>query len=101
MSAKKSGVVRRIALERIVILYRLAEDTYKTDPDLSRRYLRLVKQISSHYKIKLAKEMKRHICRKCGSLLVPGDTLSVRLASSKRLVMYKCGNCGAEASFPY
>lgn len=101
MAAKNSSIVKKIATERIGILYGLAVETYKTEPKLSARYVKLIKQISTHYKIKLDDEIKRHICKKCGSVLVPGSNLSVRIASTKRFVLYKCLNCGAETRIPY
>lgn len=101
MAAKSGSVVKRIAAERIQILYGLAKKAYKADPKLSVRYARLIKQIGRHYKITLDKEIKRHICKKCGALLVPGSNLSIRLVSSKRYMAYKCQNCNSQTRIPY
>lgn len=101
MAAKGSALVREIAAERISILYELAKDGYKENPELSNRYARLIRQISRHYRVKLGKEVKLHICKKCGSFLVPGSNVSVKMISSKRLIAYKCRVCGAEARVHY
>jgi ribonuclease P protein subunit RPR2 len=101
MVVKKGGLVKKIAEERIQILYRLAKEAHKTDPKLSTRYARLIGQISRHYKIRLEKSIRRGICRKCGSVLIPGSTLSVRLVSSNKSILYKCMNCGNETRIPY
>lgn len=101
MAGNKESIVAEIAKERILILYTLANEEYRNDPDLSARYLGLIKQISRHYKIKLDKNIKRHICSKCGALLVPGKSLSIKLASSKRSIIYKCLDCGTERGIPY
>jgi ribonuclease P protein subunit RPR2 len=101
MAAKQGSVVKKIAVERIGILYDLAVATYNTDPKLSSQYIKKLKRISAHYRIKLDNNMKRHICKRCGSLLVSGSNLSIKIASSKRLVLYKCLNCGAETRLPY
>lgn len=101
MAAKNSGIVKKIAAKRIEILYALAKEEHGTDPKLSLQYAKLIKQISRHYKIRLNKEIKRHICKKCGVVLVPGNNLSVKLVSSKRSVFYKCLNCGTEIKIPY
>jgi ribonuclease P protein subunit RPR2 len=101
MAVKNSSVVKGIATERIAILYALANETHKTDPKLSAQYVKLIKQISRHYKIKLDKDVKRHICKKCGALLVPGKNLSIKIVSSKRFILYKCLDCGKEAKIPY
>jgi ribonuclease P protein subunit RPR2 len=99
--AVKRGVVREIAAERIKILYLLSVNSYDSDPELSKRYARLIKQIGRHYKITLDKEIKQHICKKCGSILIPGKNMKVTIASSKRLVLYRCLNCGTEKRLPY
>lgn len=100
MTANK-GIVKRVAEERIKILYRLAKETLDSDPELSARYVRLIKQIGKHYKIRLGKEIKRNICRKCGVVLVPGKNAKVRVASSRKSVIYICGSCGATNSTKY
>lgn len=99
--AKKSGIVNKIANERTHILFQLAKESYETDPELSMEYVKLIRQISRHYKIRLDKHIKNHICRKCNSVLIPGKNLKVRVASSKRYMLYKCENCKNELHIPY
>ncbi len=101
MKANKSGVVRDIAKERIDLLYNLAKSEYTSDPELSRRYIRIMREIGRHYKITLPKEIKRGICRKCNTILIPGKSASVRLASGKRYIVYKCQNCKSEMHIHY
>jgi len=101
MTVKKSGVVKEIASERIKILYRLAKESVDSNPDLSRKYAKLIKKISRHYRIRLDNEIKRHICKKCGLVLIPGNNMSVRIASSKKSVIYKCKGCGYERKIIY
>lgn len=101
MVIKTSGIVKGIAAERITILYELAKEAHKTDPKLSSDYVKLIKRISRHYKIRLDKDIKRHICKKCGSLLVPGGNLSIRLVSNRRVLAFKCLDCGSETHVHY
>ncbi len=101
MAAKNSGIVKKIAAKRIEILYGLAKEVHGKDPKLSMQYAKLIKQISRHYKISLDKEIKRHICKGCGAVLVAGSNLSVKLVSSKRSIFYKCLNCGKLTKIPY
>jgi ribonuclease P protein subunit RPR2 len=101
MKASKSGVVREVAEARIGILYDLAKKTYASDPELSRSYTRMIKQISRHYKITLPHDIKRGICKKCGSVLIPGTSASVRLVSSKGYAAYRCVECGCETHVHY
>lgn len=99
MSTKYTGIIKDIAKERIRILYSLAND--EPDSELSRKYIKLMKEISRHYKIRLDKKTKSSICKKCNSLLIPGKTAKVRIASSKKYVLYTCLNCGAETHLHY
>src|SRR5271155_2290855 len=101
MVIKNSSFVREIASERIDILYRLAKEEYIVDPKMSARYVKLIKQISRHYKVGLPIDFKRNVCKKCNSILIPGKSSSVRLASSKHYVVIKCLNCGSEMHVHY
>jgi ribonuclease P protein subunit RPR2 len=98
---KNKGLIKEVAAERIEILYSLSLQTVKDEPELSRRYALLMKRISTHYKVSLPRNIKRSICRGCGTVLVPGVTSTVRLASSKGYVIHWCKGCGTEVHFPY
>jgi ribonuclease P protein subunit RPR2 len=99
--AKSVAVVKRVAAERIGILFSLAKEVHDSNPELARRYLGIIRQISRHYKVKIDKRVKASMCKRCGSLLVPGRNLSVRLVSSRRQLLYKCLDCGYERRIPY
>lgn len=101
MAAKKPSIVRGIAVDRIGILYRLAMEEYSHSPKLSKRYIMLIGKISRHYKIRVRKEIKNHICKKCGAPLIPGQNLSVRIVSSRRQLVYRCTECNTEKRIPY
>ncbi len=101
MKASKSGVVREVAKERIGILYDLAKKAYPSDSELSKKYIRIIKQISRHYKITLPREVKTGVCKKCGSVLVPGASVKIRLVSSNGFVSRKCVDCGHETRVHY
>lgn len=101
MVIKTSSFVREIAGERIEILYRLAKEEYAADPKMSVQYVKLIKQISRHYKVGLPADFKRNVCKKCNTVLVPGRSSSVRLASSRHYVAIKCLNCGSEMHVHY
>jgi len=98
---EKRRLIATIAEQRIEILFSLAWDIFPKDPELARRYVKLIKELGRHYRIKIPKEIKHSICKKCNGLLVPGRNVLVRLASSKGFVVYKCLNCGAELHVYY
>ena len=98
---KDKQLVTRIACERIGLLLSMARSALaRGDARLSRRYVRIAAEIKGHYKVKDA-EFKRSVCKRCLGLLVPGLSCSVAVASSKRVVVYKCGGCGRENRMRY
>ncbi len=97
----KKDVVKKIALERIGILFDNAEITTEADLALSKRYVATLRKISSHYKVTIPKRMKDRICTSCNVVLVPGLNCKIRIVSSHRYVAYKCNGCGKEAHVHY
>jgi RNase P subunit RPR2 len=101
MAIRDKRLERDIAEERIRILFSFAEqDAGKTD-GLSKRYIRLIKKLSSHYKVTIPKKLKATMCKKCNDIIVPGVNGKVRLASSTRRVLCICDKCGTENGLPY
>ncbi|MGB9732571.1 MAG: ribonuclease P protein component 4 [Candidatus Micrarchaeia archaeon] len=100
----KNELIEDIAQERINRLLELAEERALENTSfslkLSKRYVELARRISMHYKVKISKEKKERICKNCNNFLVPGINCTVRLASSKKFVVYKC-ECGAEKHIFY
>ena len=91
---------RKIAWERIQILFELAmEEGKKGNFERARRYVEHILNLSNKYKVRLPREMKIHICKRCHSILIPGKTSQVRLKKGK--VVIKCLNCGAYKRYPY
>lgn len=101
MALSRNALVRQIASERIVLLYDIAKKEAPADLALSRKHAALIKRISEHYRVSLPKEIKNGICKGCNSVLVPGLSASVRIASSNRQVIYRCLACKVEKRIPY
>ena len=87
------------AEDRIGRLYALAQkrtiDKGKSSRKLARRYVHIMKRISSHYKVALPKKIKDRICRKCDNTLVPGINCTVRISAHNKYIVYRC-ECGNE-----
>ncbi len=92
---------REVAMARMELLFDLAEKALPGDIDLSRKYIRLLKRINSHYKVSLPRIIKKRICGKCEIALVPGISAKVRVSSHNRYVAYICMHCGAERHMRY
>ena len=101
MAANKGGIVKRVAEERIGILYGLSKEEYSDRSRALEKVYKADQQIGRHYKITLPDLVKRGFCKKCNSVFMPGQNVSIRLASSKRFVVYKCLLCGCEAHIHY
>ena len=95
---KKKAVARDIALERIQYLFSAASNAYSQDPELSNRYAFLARRVGMRYRVSLPSELKRKICKKCNSFLVPGANCRVRLSEGS--IIITCLNCGNVKRYP-
>lgn len=89
---------RRIAEERIEILFEQAKTSFKDSPSLSNRYITLARKLSMKYKVSIPKKYKKLFCKKCYKFLQPGKTLRTRI-KNKTLVYY-CTNCNYIKRYP-
>ncbi|MGB9915649.1 MAG: ribonuclease P protein component 4 [Candidatus Bathyarchaeales archaeon] len=89
------STVKQIAKQRIRILFQQAQRVHKSNPQLSRRYIATARKIAMAAKIRLPPVYRRQICRKCNTLLVPGDNCRVRIKQKREPhVVITCLNCG-------
>jgi ribonuclease P protein subunit RPR2 len=98
---QKPGWVKDIAKKRIRKLLSLAKQEIHQHPERSHRYVELARKLSSRYNVTIPQELKRFICRKCSTYLVPGVNLVVRTSPSKKTVVYTCKACGAQRRYGY
>jgi len=96
---KKPLEQRKIALERIEILFNEAKTAFDKDPALSDRYVELARKIAMKSKVKIPRELKRRFCKSCCSYLVPSKNCTVRLQRSR--VVYTCHICRKHMRFSY
>lgn len=96
---KEKKLISKIALGRIERLLELAKmRVLRSDRDskrLAKRYAKLAKEISTHYKEGMPKSIENRICGKCGIVLVPGINCTVRKLSGRGM-LYRC-ECGNES----
>jgi ribonuclease P protein subunit RPR2 len=91
---------RRIALERMGILFRLAESESLLDhAPRARRYVELARRIGMRYNVRVPQEFKRRFCKECHAYLVPSVNARVRVGRSR--VVVTCTACGAVQRFPF
>lgn len=88
---KSKEDLRKIALERIEILFKEAEKQFKKHPELSNRYVKLARKIAMKVTLKIPKKYKRRFCKHCYSYLRPG--VNCRVRNYKSRVTYYCLHC--------
>jgi ribonuclease P protein subunit RPR2 len=97
----RRALTERIAKERISILFSLAEERASSEPGLAKSYIRILERIRRHYHVRLPKRMKARICHNCSMILVPGLNCKVTVASSSKIIIYRCMACGKEKHIVY
>lgn len=98
MVHRRKGVPpKKIAFERMRILFEQARLKKDTDPELATRYMRLVERIGKRMDLSVPKEIKRFYCKGCG---IPyGGNARIRI--KKGLCFVTCGQCGEIRRIPY
>ncbi len=87
-------------MERIKILLQLADQRMReNEEDLAKRYVNLALLISKKYNVRIPRDMKYRICKKCKLFIVPGKNARVRLKKGK--VVITCLNCGYKKRYKY
>ncbi|MGA2783870.1 MAG: ribonuclease P protein component 4 [Candidatus Bathyarchaeia archaeon] len=82
-------------------LLHLARETFPRDRLLSRRYVELARLIGMKAGVRLPKNQKMFICKKCGYLLIPGSNCRVRIRSELgTTVLITCLECGNKKRYP-
>jgi len=97
MLKREKKLERRIAKERIEILFGMMEKMKNRDYELSRRYVEIARRISMRYRIRLPKEYKIRFCKRC---LYPYKDGKFRVRISKSRVIITCLNCGYVRRIP-
>ena len=96
MAKSNRGTVKRIAAERISILYDLAHNEFSRDADaeLATRHVKLMRRISMHYRVRLPKMIRYSVCKKCNYILIPGRNCTLRILAKDRSHIITCTHCG-------
>jgi ribonuclease P protein subunit RPR2 len=70
---------------------------------LSRRMVEHALKLSQKTNVRIPREKKLFLCKKCGTILIPGKTAMIRLHRKGRrsYISIKCLNCGNIKRIPY
>lgn len=89
---------KKIARERIAVLFSQAEARFSTQPELSSRYVEIARRIAMRQRIRIDRDLRRQFCRNCSSFLVPGRTSRVRICGGN--VVVTCLGCKKKRRYP-
>jgi ribonuclease P protein subunit RPR2 len=96
---KQKNWIKKIATERMRILFNRAEIEFSLHPERSDRYVKLTRSISTKYNITLPHYWRGRFCKKCNKFLKPGANLRVRLSDDT--ISRTCLECGYTTRVPY
>ncbi|MFH1400778.1 MAG: ribonuclease P protein component 4 [Nanoarchaeota archaeon] len=94
---RSKGDIRKVAAQRIVVLFDQAGKVAKSDPDLADEYVAMARRMSMRNKVPIPRALKRRFCKSCGVFAVQGKTCRVRVQQGR--VIYSCLRCGSMARF--
>jgi ribonuclease P protein subunit RPR2 len=92
---------KRLAMQRIQTLFRLARETFHENPALAQRYIRIARKIAMAARVRLPKEYRLQVCRHCKSFILPGVNSRVRIKQRREPhAVITCLNCGKQMRKP-
>jgi ribonuclease P protein subunit RPR2 len=87
----RSPATKKIARERIEILFKQAGRAFCDHPERSNRYVELARRIAMRQRIRMDLEFRRRFCHHCYAFLVPGKNMRVRVHRGN--VVITCHAC--------
>ncbi|MGA2934150.1 MAG: ribonuclease P [Methanomicrobiales archaeon] len=88
---------RKLARERIEILFERAREFFPENPLWSDRCVDLARRIAMRQRVRIPRDLRMKFCRRCSAYLVPGSTVRVRVHRGK--VVMTCMRCSGHRRF--
>jgi ribonuclease P protein subunit RPR2 len=89
---------KKLARERIDILFRAAEAVFPEKPEQAHRYVALARRIAMRQRIRIERDHRRRFCHQCYRFMVPGVNMRVRVHRGR--VVVTCKYCGSRTRYP-
>jgi len=93
----RNPVTKKIARERIEILFEQALLTFSVHPERSNRYVDIARRIAMRQRIRIGRGLRRQYCHHCYSFLVPGKNMRVRVHCGS--VVVTCHSCNKKTRY--
>ena len=85
---------KKIALERMYILVKIAISNARSDPNLAEKQANLARRISTRYRIRMPYELRINFCKKCKKFIVPGINSRIRIGRTHlKSIRITCNFC--------
>ena len=92
---------KQIALHRVHLLFGLAKQVAHENPELAQRYVRLARKVAMRSRLRLPKEYRFLVCRKCKSFILPGVNCRTRIQPRREPHMViTCLSCNKITRIP-
>ena len=92
---------RKIALERIHLLFTMAKETFAQEPELAQSYVNTARKIGMRYKVRIPAEFRRLVCRHCKQFILPGKNCIVRIRPNREPhIVIICLRCNGTMRLP-
>ena len=85
---------KKIALERMYLLVKIAISNARSDPNLAEKQANLARRISTRYRIRMPYELRINFCKKCKKFIVPGINSRIRVGRTPlKSIRITCNFC--------
>ncbi|MCW4023058.1 MAG: ribonuclease P [Candidatus Bathyarchaeota archaeon] len=93
--------IKQIALRRVHMLFSLAKQVAHENPELSQRYVQLARKVAMRARLRLPREYRFLVCKKCKSFILPGVNCRTRIQPRREPHMViTCLSCGRVTRIP-
>lgn len=89
---KEKEKMQKIAIKNISELFEESIKMFNENIKLANRYIKIALRTRDKSNVLLTKKQKALYCKKCLSILIPGETCTIR--TKNKYVLYHCKNCG-------
>jgi len=93
----KNQAIKKIARERIFVLFTQARLAFHDHPERSNRYVEIARKIAMRQRIRIDKDLRRQFCHHCYAFLMPGSNMRVRV--NRGHVIVTCGLCNKKTRY--
>lgn len=94
--------MKRLALQRIDGLFKLAREIVHEKEDLAQRYVLIAQKIAMRTRVHLPLEYRLQLCRHCKKLILPGLSSLIRLQKKREPhIVVTCKYCTKYTRIPY